>query len=273
VVPSLRVRVVQCALSAVGSPGRQGHPSRFLLAPRSVSRHPNQILAAHRPSVTVSSFGPRQAHTASQPVQVSSPSSDARALPKAAIARWPLRTARPKILPTGSGGREVRVPTSPAIDCPVSQTSPTAGTGPGHATPTSPTSPLTPLGANPDLGPRLRPRGASAQVQVRAQAHKWSQSREFYPPPQSTGGIIRCTSKVLHMFKKRGTFFLRSELWLSLQDLASNLTSWLLLSSQDFHADSRPSSNWTFQPFEFRTRVPKELELNTLVSSFQRKCP
>ncbi len=47
---------------------------------------------------------------ATGPQPVSSPSSDARALPKAAIARRPPRAVRPTILPTGSGDHEIRVP-------------------------------------------------------------------------------------------------------------------------------------------------------------------
>ena len=44
--------------------------------------------------------------SATGPQPVNSPSSDARALPKAAIARRPPRTARPTILLTGSGAHE-----------------------------------------------------------------------------------------------------------------------------------------------------------------------
>jgi hypothetical protein len=82
--------------------------------------------------------GPRLSTGASStgPQPVSSPSSDAQALPKADIARRAPWTARPANL----------------------QTLPTAGR-PGHATSTSPTSPL---GAYPDPGTRLRPRGASS---------------------------------------------------------------------------------------------------------------
>jgi hypothetical protein len=74
----------------------------------------------------VSSLGLRQAH--SPLAELSPPSSDAQALRKAAIARRAPRAARPANL----------------------QTLPTAGR-PGHATSTSPTSPL---GADPDPGPR-----------------------------------------------------------------------------------------------------------------------
>jgi hypothetical protein len=109
-------------------------PGPTALVPRSSRRGQLRAIRVRSSWLTGHQF-PRPA---TGPRPISSPSSDARDLPKAAIApaaRRPPRTARPANL----------------------QTLPAAGR-PGHATSTSPTSPL---GADPDPGPRLRPRGAN----------------------------------------------------------------------------------------------------------------
>jgi hypothetical protein len=100
---------------------------------------------------------------ATGPQPVSSPSSDARALPKAANARRSPRYPRTRV--TGHCAIELEYPRNWALCHRLSDIADLSHSCPGlrHTSSTSPTSPL---GADPDPGPRLRHTG------LRAPAHK-----------------------------------------------------------------------------------------------------
>jgi hypothetical protein len=128
-----RPPVIQCSQFP-----RPPGPSALVPARAAVSFAPSE--SDFRGAQAVFSLGPRQAHS-----------------PLASQARTPEPYLRQLMI----GGRlgSTRVTGDCAIDCPISPPFPTAGRRPGHASSTSPTSPL---GADPDSGPRLRPRGASS---------------------------------------------------------------------------------------------------------------